>query len=136
MKVSAATARLAASAAFLSLRLLTDQMNGQFRSSRSRKPASADIRDVSLETSMNQLGSELELERMQHVVELVAVAVQVGALPPFGDQHRRAAVGAEAALEALGREPEALHPAGVRVVEREHEVRLVAIAVEVRVLPL
>jgi len=56
MKPSAPTSQLASSAAFLSLRVLTDQVNGQFRSSRSRKPASEAIRNVSLEAFMNQLG--------------------------------------------------------------------------------
>ena len=56
MKDSAATSRLASSAAFRSLRVLTDQMNGQFRSSRSDQPTSEAIRDVSLEAFMNQLG--------------------------------------------------------------------------------
>src|SRR5262245_38057111 len=72
MESSAPTSRLASSAAFRSLRVLTDQMRGQFRSSRSRKPASEAIRAVSLEASMNQLGSgaarEQELDpEVEHV---------------------------------------------------------------------
>jgi hypothetical protein len=56
MKPSAPTSQLASPAAFHSLRVLTDQMNGQFRSPRSRKPAFEAIHGVSLEAFMNQQG--------------------------------------------------------------------------------
>src|SRR6185503_5484858 len=78
MDSSAPTSRLASSAAFLSLRVLTDQVNGQFRSSRSRKPASEAIRDVSLEAFVNQLGSGLDLE--VRVDGLVAALLARGGL--------------------------------------------------------
>jgi hypothetical protein len=56
MKPSVPTSRLASSAAFLSLRVLTDQMNGQFRSPGRESPHLEAIRDVSLEAFTNQLG--------------------------------------------------------------------------------
>jgi hypothetical protein len=50
-ETSAATSRLAASAALCSLRVLDDLPGGRLRSSRSQIAASAAIRDVSLEAS-------------------------------------------------------------------------------------